>query len=392
MSRFASTARTDRRTAAAVRGVIDDLQEGLGVPDLVVLFCTGHHAPSRSGCVRAIQQAFPDAVVVGGVGAGVLGGGEEYEGVGAIAALGAVMPGVQLRPFHLDRALLQGEEEVAMAVADAVGDDLRGLMVLSDPYTFDLGAALPAIGVAAAGAPIFGAQVSGAAPPGPHELFLRDRVHGGGLVGLGFAGDLSVRTVVAHGCRPVGPPMFVTACRGNRLLELDGRPPTDVLREVYEGLDPADQRRFRGAQLLGVQMRDQEAYGRGDFLIRHLLGVPADGRGVALGGTVERFAVVQLQVRDAASAHEDLVERLSGLSPPAGALLFTCVGRGRGLYGAPHHDSRCFQEEVGPTPMAGVFANGEVGSVQGEAFVHGYTSVFALFDRAAPAATGARTG
>ena len=59
------------------------------------------------------------------------------------------------------------------------------------------------------------------------------------MVGLAFTGSVSVSTVVAQGCRPVGPPMFVTSCQGNRVLELDGRPPTDVLREVYEGLDPA---------------------------------------------------------------------------------------------------------------------------------------------------------
>ncbi len=379
---FASTVRTDRSPSEAVSGLIDDLREALGEPDLVVVFCTGHHAPSKSGCIRTLQQAFPGAVVIGSLGAGVLGEGMEYEGVAAIAALGAVLPGVELRPFHLDRALIGADEDIAVAVAEAVGDDLKGLMVLSDPYTFDLAEALPAIDAACPGVPVFGAQASGAASPGPHELFLRDRVHGGGVVGLGFAGDVSVRTVVAQGCRPVGPPMFVTACRGNRILELDGRPPTDVLKEVYDALDPMDQQRFRQAQLLGVQMRDQDAYDRGDFLIRHLLGVPQDGRGVAIGGVVERFAVVQLQVRDAKSAHEDLLQRLSGVQPPAGALLFTCLGRGRGLYGEPHHDSRLFYEEVGPTPMAGFFANGEVGPVHGEVFVHGYTSVFVLFDRA----------
>jgi small ligand-binding sensory domain FIST len=345
--------------------LVQDLSEGLGSPDLVVLFCTPHHAPSRSGLVAEVQGAFPGAVVFGSVGAGVLGAGLEHEGTSAIAGLAARLPGVTLHPFHLDQALLGPPEDAAMAVADALGEDTRGLMILSDPYTLDLGAMLPAITAAAPGVPVFGAQASGVRSPGPHELFLRSRVHGGG--------------VVAHGCRPVGPPMFVTSCQGNRILELDGKPPTDVLRKVYEDLTPSDQLRFQRGQLLGVQMRDQDAYERGDFLVRHLLGVPPDGRGVALGGSVERYAVVQLQVRDAASAHEDLVRRLQGVPPAAGALLFTCLGRGRGLYGEPHHDSRTFLEEVGPTPMAGLFANGEIGPVHGELFVHGYTSVFALF-------------
>ncbi len=377
---FASSIRTDRRPSDAVQGIVDDLAEALGAPDLIILFCTPHHAPSRSGLVAEVQRAFPDAVVIGSVGAGVLGEGKEHEGVSAISALGARLPGVDLRPFHLDQALLGTAADATKAVSDALGDDTRGLMVLSDPFTFDLGAMLPAIGAAASGVPVFGAQASGAQSPGPHELFLRDRVHGGGLVGLGFGGAVEISTIVAHGCRPVGPPMFVTSCQGNRILELDGEPPTDVLRRVYDDLTRSDQLRFQRGQLLGVQMRDQDAYEQGDFLVRHLLGVPPDGRGVALGGSVERYAVVQLQVRDAASAHEDLIRRLRGVEPPAGALLFTCLGRGRELYGEPHHDSRCFYEEVAPTPIAGLFANGEIGAVHGELFVHGYTSVFALFD------------
>lgn len=377
---FASTVRTDRRPAEAVQGLIDDLEKALGRPDLVLLFCTPHHAPGRSGLVATIQRAFPGAVVAGCVGGGVLGDGVEHEGVPAIAALGGRLPGVGLRPFHLDQALLGARDDIAVAVADAVGDDARGLMILSDPFTFDLGAALPAIDAATPGVPVFGAQASGASAPGPHDLFLRDRVHGGGLVGLAFSGDVGISTVVSQGCRPVGPPMFVTSCQGNRVLELDGKPPTDVLKQVYEDLEPADQLRFQQSQLIGIQMRDQESYDTGDFLVRHILGVPPDERGVALGGTVERFAVVQLQVRDAQSAHEDLMKRLGPVEPPAGALLFSCMGRGRGLYGEPGHDSRCFYEEVAPTPMAGFFGNGEVGPVQGEVFVHGYTSVFALFD------------
>jgi len=287
-----------------------------------------------------------------------------------------------VRPFHLDQALLGAADDIAVAIAEAMGDDARAMMLLSDPFTFDLNAALPSIEAAAPGIPVFGGQASGAMAPGPHGLFLRDRVHGGGLVGVSFAGDLSVSTVVAQGCRPVGPPMFVTRCQGNLVLELDGKSPTDVLRTVYEDLPAEDQQRFRKSQLIGVQMRDQDAYDTGDFLVRHILGVPEGARGVALGGSVERYAVVQLQVRDARSAHEDLVRRLHGLPAPAGAMLFTCLGRGKGLYGEAHHDSRCFHEEVAPTPLAGFFANGEIGSVQSDLFVHGYTSVFATFRQA----------
>ena len=47
---------------------------------------------------------------------------------------------------------------------------------------------------------------------------------------------------------------------------------------------------------------------------------------------------MQFQVRDADSADEDLRALLAG-RPAAGALVFTCNGRGTHLFGGPHHDA-----------------------------------------------------
>ncbi len=65
--------------------------------------------------------------------------------------------------------------------------------------------------------------------------------------------------------------------------------------------------------------------------------------------------------------------------PPCGALVFSCLGRGRHLYGEEGHDSRLFTEVVGPVALGGFFCNGEIGPVQGNTYLHGYTSSFALF-------------
>ena len=63
----------------------------------------------------------------------------------------------------------------------------------------------------------------------------------------------------------------------------------------------------------------------------------------------------------------------------AGALLFSCLGRGQGLFGQPDHDSRAFERALGPLPLAGFFCNGEIGPVEGKTFLHGYTSAFGIF-------------
>ena len=69
----------------------------------------------------------------------------------------------------------------------------------------------------------------------------------------------------------------------------------------------------------------------------------------------------------------------------SGALLFSCLGRGRGLYGRPNVDTSLFSEHLGDVPVGGFFCNGEIGPVAGITFLHGYTSSFGLFRPRKPA-------
>jgi small ligand-binding sensory domain FIST len=59
--------------------------------------------------------------------------------------------------------------------------------------------------------------------------------------------------------------------------------------------------------------------------------------------------------------------------------LFSCLGRGKHLYGRPDHDTDAFRRHLGRVPLGGFFCNGEIGPVQGRTFLHGYTSSFGLF-------------
>jgi small ligand-binding sensory domain FIST len=59
--------------------------------------------------------------------------------------------------------------------------------------------------------------------------------------------------------------------------------------------------------------------------------------------------------------------------------LFSCCGRGEGLFGRPNHDSTVVQERLGHMPLAGFFAQGEIGPVSGRNFLHSYTASLALF-------------
>ncbi len=127
-------------------------------------------------------------------------------------------------------------------------------------------------------------------------------------------------------------------------------------------------------------------YRLGDFLIRNLVGMDTRSGAMVVAALLHDGQVVQFHLRDARAAAQDLDERLGSYCAdinrkqlPAGALLFSCLGRGHHLYGQPNHDSNAFRRHLGEVPLAGFFCNGEIGPVQGQTFLHGYTSAFGIF-------------
>ena len=94
---------------------------------------------------------------------------------------------------------------------------------------------------------------------------------------------------------------------------------------------------------------------------------------------------MQFHLRDADTSAQDLdavLERYldtQAIHGEAGALLFSCLGRGSYLYGRADHDTDMFRDKLGPMPLTGFFCNGEIGQVGGSTYLHGYTSSFGVF-------------
>jgi small ligand-binding sensory domain FIST len=64
---------------------------------------------------------------------------------------------------------------------------------------------------------------------------------------------------------------------------------------------------------------------------------------------------------------------------PVGALLFTCNGRGRRMFGVADHDASTIEELLGGIPLAGFFAAGEIGPIADRNALHAFTASMALF-------------
>jgi small ligand-binding sensory domain FIST len=386
--KWAAATSDEHRCVEALAEITRDLRGGLGdrPPDLGLIFATPHHDAAWPEISDALADAFPDTVWLGCSGGGTLGGGRELEGGGAIAAIAASLPGVKLHPFHLPQDDVPDSESASEFWTGHLGLEpgtTPHFLLLPDPFSCDVKRLISGLDHAFPAGTKVGGLASGAQAPGENTLFVGGQLHRNGAVGVALTGNVEVETIVAQGCRPIGHPMFITGCNGPFITELDGRKPLEVLQELHETLSPDDQELFRFSLFLGLVMRaHQVEYGHGDFLIRNLAGIEPESGAVAVGAEVEANQVVQFHLRDAATSTDDLRAHLEACdlrTPPNGALLFSCLGRGENLYGEPGHDSAAFLSRFGEVPLAGFFCNGEIGPIQGETYLHGYTSVFAMF-------------
>jgi small ligand-binding sensory domain FIST len=256
--------------------------------------------------------------------------------------------------------------------------------MLVDPYTLPVEPLLAQISADHPGLPVIGGFASAGGGPGLAVLMHDGELERQGAVGVALAG-VDVRPCVSQGARPLGPEMVVTAGEGNEIHELASKPALERIREAIEELPPYEKLLAAQGLLLGIVIdENQPEYERGDFLIRGLVGVDEEAGSITVGERVRVGQTVRLQVRDGDSADEDLREaldrkrqELSG--PPAGALLFTCNGRGSHMFGRPDHDAVALDEAFAGAPAAGFFCAGEIGPVGDRNFLHGFTATVAVF-------------
>ncbi|RMF24448.1 MAG: hypothetical protein D6760_03285 [Deltaproteobacteria bacterium] len=387
--RWASSLSVASSLEVAAREACEQISGELGgeTPDLILAFVSSRHGGERERLPGLVRRCLGGGLLVGCSASGVIGRGTEAEARPALSLTAAVLPDVDLIPFHLGTTGMPGpgarpaEWERCLGVSAERGPHF---LLFPEPRTFPVEPVLSELDRAYP----MTVKAGGVASAGPHGdvLYLGGSAYHGGAVGVAMAGNVEIDPVVAQGCRPIGEPMFVTRCQGTAVFELDGRPAATVLHELYERAEEKERKLFRRALCMGIVMRrSQQEYRPGDFLVRNLVGLDEESGAVVVAAAVEENQVVQFHVRDARASARDLDELLERYARdhrrprPEGALLFSCVGRGMALYGRPDHDTGVFRAHLGEVPLGGFFCNGEIGMVQGRTFLHGYTSSFALF-------------
>ena len=409
--KWVSTLSTRPSLEAAIAEVAERSQAALQSPaDLALVFISSAFASEFSRVMPLLQSHLPGVAIVGCSGGGIIGMREdmarEIEGQPAISLTLAVLPGVDIHTFHLEAADLPDLDGSPDAWVQQIGvspADRPQFVLLVDPLSNRLNDLLQGLDYAYPGSPKIGGLAGMGSANGSSGLFCDYQLHREGTVGLALSGNITLETIVAQGCRPIGEIYRVMEAERNIILALEEsvssavvggsysapsqRTPLEVLQDLIQDLSEDDRALAQNSLFVGIaQSEFKQELEQTDFLIRNLLGVDPRAGAIAIGDRIRSGQRIRFHLRDADASAEDLEmlleryqEQTEDQSSPIGALMFSCLGRGEGLYGEPDFDSLLFDRYLPNVPISGFFCNGEIGPVGNSTFLHGYTSVFGIF-------------
>ena len=382
----------------AVKDVVSQLGRR-GEADLALVFASTGYASDLPRLLPLLRQELRSRHWIGAAGGGVVGTlpdgrATEIEQAPSLSVTLLQLPGAEITTSGLSTETLPDLDGPAQQWQEWSGVDpehCRSQILLIDPTSSNINDLISGLDYAFPGA----ATIGGIACPhnAPHgSLLLDDRVVTGAVV-CSIGGDWRLDTVVAQGCRPIGPVFSIEQVQRNVLLELsDGErrdTPVACLQRVLADLNDEERERVRHSLFLGIERRSLQlnpkhpSASEGAFLVRNLIGVDPKNGAVAVADRVRPGLNVQFQLREADASREEALSLLRTAaitddSAPVFGLLMACLGRGQGLFGAPDGDVSLGRAVMPDLPMAGAFCNGEIGPVAGSTHLHGYTACWGL--------------
>lgn len=378
---------------------VSDTLRGRGVsgPSVAIVLGTGMGAGDAERVVTIVRSALSPFTLIGAVGPALIAGeGTLSEALG-VGVLAIAHPDVRGSAFCLEDLHEAGEDFPAsmdrLGEAMGAGDDARATIVLADARGLAIQSLLPRLNAARGVGrrfPILGSVLG--ASDGPAMLLIGDRVLDAGLVGVTISGDIGVDVFTSQGATPLAPDMIVTASKGNLVRTISGVAALQVLRGLHAG----DRQRGHVPGVMLGRLIDENlsTRGRGDYLMRTIVGFDEQSGSIAIDEALRVGQTVRFHRRDREIAAGDLemlldAQKLHG--GPLGAIVFGGVGRGvpdgvvvsRAFARTTPGSSRARggHEIAGQTPsipLLGLGGAGEIGPIRGVSHLHRQSAVVAL--------------
>jgi small ligand-binding sensory domain FIST len=382
--RAASRIFVGKYSEKAVIEVAESLRHEIGTnASLGVIFLTQEWRPHLEDTLELIRLHGHVPQLVGCSGWGIIGNRREIEHEPGFSLILFSLPTDSFSIVQISETQIEESTggEYWLTATGLSAKEVTSWIVLANPHFGGTESWLEEWSTAYPNVPIMGGLASSTGS----EIFLLEdgEATNAPVLAIAMKRGLLVRPLVSQGCRPIGDPSPITKAEQNLIMEIGNLPAYQALETAFLSI-PAELRvSVRNNLFLGLAVSEYiEDFKQGDFLIRNILGADPQIGALAVGAHPRVGQTVQFQLRDSKSAQEDLVMAAEnvkiGLSGPIGILLFSCAGRGKGLFGIPDHDAETLANILGNIPLAGFFCNGEIGPVGGKAFLHGYTASAAV--------------
>jgi small ligand-binding sensory domain FIST len=335
----------------------------------------------------ALASGSKTPYVVGCSASGVIACGSEVESGPAIGVLAVVSDELTGTPF-----LFHDEGDQGATAGIRLGQRLSGsrdsddlVLVWPDAYHVRPDRLLRSLDAMLERTPVVGGAASASPNREATFQFCGNETGRSAVSGLRLGGSFRHVVGVTQGCRHLGEPLRVTRSHENLILELEGRPPFDVLRRRVPR-EMADELASR-PHLVFVGLLPDPDLSRvrpGEYLVRNIVSADPDTGVLAVADRVEEGQYALFALREPLAARRDLagmLERLSadrtGLRYRFG-LYFNCLARGRSLYGEDGIDTELLNQALPDLPILGFFCNAEMGPVGGINQLLTYTGLLLL--------------
>ena len=389
MIRAAVGISTETNAARAALEAARQAIQGLGgeAAEWCVVFATSEHAEHLETLLHTLSGAMGTPYVVGCSASGIIASGTEIEDGCALGVLAVASDQIRATPFLFhdtgDQGLTAGVRLGQRLVNSHGSDDL--LLVWPDPRHVRPDRLLQSIGAVLGGIPIVGGAASSRSADDVTIQFCGDESSSAAVSGIRLGGKFRHAIGVTQGCSPLGDPLRVTRAHENLILELNGRPALDVLRErapagLFSNLACAADFLFVGL----LPDPHETAHAAGEYLVRNIVAADPDTGVLAVADRVEEGQHILFVQREAEAAREDMRGLLERVSPEHTelnyrfGLYFNCRARGRSLYNADGIDSALLARALPGVPILGLFSNAEIGPLRGQNQLFTYTGVLLL--------------
>lgn len=366
------------------------LRTQLSAPEvsLGLVFMSPDYFPHAKAVLEILRVHARIPLLAGCSSGNLVANGEEFEAASGLVLGLYALPGAKLKGIRFTQTdvAAAGEKHFWEVETGVSQKNVNGWLTFIDPFHLDAESWLRSWHKDYSPRPVYGGLASGVFPEPFTQVYLDGEVYDDGGVAIAVGGDVALAGVISQGCTPIGESWTLTRVEQNLIRHIGNRPAYTVLSETVQKLSPEDQRKAQGNLFIGLVVNEYlEDFHRGDFLVRNLLGGDPNSGVLAVGALPRTGQTIQFQRRDAVAADEDMNELFGraktelGSTAIYGGCLFCCNGRGKSLFGTPNHDAALTQKHFGPTGIAGLFCNGEIGPVGDHNFLHSHTASLALF-------------